>query len=41
MKAELQNLILTYQKNRVEKTIHPYKKRKTKPKTVNHENNNN
>lgn len=40
MKAELQSLKLTYQKNRIEKTFHPYKKKKFKPKTVNHENNN-
>ncbi len=32
IKPELRSLVQTYQKNRVEKTFHPYKKRTLKPK---------
>lgn len=30
IKPELRSLVETYQKNRVEKTFHPYEKRKSK-----------
>ena len=32
IRPELRTLVQTYQKNRVDKTFHPYKKRNPKPK---------